>query len=80
MNTVLLIDGENLKGKIKSVFKDAGKDKPIWHEYDFKGLFEKVLIGIEIKRKVFYFARLKEHERKLFWPAQIQIFSQPLRK
>ena len=56
MNTVLLIDGENLKGKIKSVFKDAGKDKPIWHEYDFKGLFEKVLIGIEIKRKVFYFA------------------------
>ena len=33
MNTLLIIDGENLKGKLKNVFEDAGKDKPIWHKY-----------------------------------------------
>ncbi len=62
MSIVLLIDGENLKGKIKAVFKETGKEKPIWHKYNFKGLFEKVLNGIKVTRKVFYFARIKEHE------------------
>lgn len=62
MDTVLLVDGENLKGKIKTVFKEAGKEKPVWHDYDFKGLLDKVLKGIAISRKVFYFARVKEHE------------------
>ena len=62
METVLLIDGENLKGKMKAVFSDAKKDKPAWHEYDFKGLLDKVLKGIKIDRKVFYFARIKEHD------------------
>ena len=62
MSIVLLIDGENLKGKIKAVFKDANKDKPVWHEYDFKGLFNRALAGITIERKVFYFARIKEHK------------------
>ena len=62
MDIVLLIDGENLKGKIKTVFKEADKKEPVWHEYDFKGLFNKVLANISINRKVFYFARLKEHE------------------
>ncbi len=62
MDTVFLIDGENLKGKIKTVFKEAGKGKPIWHQYDFKGLFNKILQGMVINRKVFYFARIKEHE------------------
>jgi uncharacterized LabA/DUF88 family protein len=62
METVLFIDGENLKGKIKAVFNDAKKDKPIWHKYDFKSLFDKVLSGLKIGRAVFYFARIKEHE------------------
>lgn len=62
MDTILLIDGENLKGKIKHVFKEAGKEKPLWHAYDFKGLFDKVLMGIKIHRTVFYFAHIKEHE------------------
>lgn len=62
MQTVLLVDGENFKGKIKSVFKNAGKEKPAWHEYNFKGLLDKVLEGIKIDRKVFYFAHIKEHE------------------
>ena len=62
MARVLFIDGENFKGKIKSVFKETRKGKPVWHEYDFKGLLEKVLASIELNRKVFYFARIKEHE------------------
>ncbi len=62
MNTILVIDGENFKGKVKAVFKDEGKEKPVWNEYDFKGLFDKVLSGIKITRMVFYFARIKEHE------------------
>ncbi len=56
-----MIDGENFKGKIKAVFNEA-KKKPVWHEYDFKSLFDKVLNGISLNRKVFYFARIKEHE------------------
>ncbi len=61
MENILLIDGENLKGKIKSVFKEAQKDKPVWHEYDFKALFDKVLNGIEINKKIFYSAHIKAH-------------------
>ncbi len=64
MDTILLVDGENLKGKIKAVFKEAQKEKPVWHEFDFNGLFNKVLMGIQIDRKVFYFARIKEHEER----------------
>ena len=63
MNTLLIIDGENFKGKLKDVFKDVGKDKPIWHEYDFKGLFDRVLKGFKIDEVAFYFARIKEHEK-----------------
>lgn len=62
METFLFIDGENFKYKIRSVFKEANKGRPIWHEYNFKGLLEKVLEGIEINKKVFYFARIKEHK------------------
>ncbi|MBP6860150.1 MAG: NYN domain-containing protein [Candidatus Pacebacteria bacterium] len=62
METILLIDGENFKGKIKTVFKNAGKERPVWYEYDFKGLLDKVLDGLAIDRKVFYFARVKEHQ------------------
>lgn len=46
---------------MRSVFKEAGKAKPVWHEYDFKGLLDKALTNIELNRKVFYFARIKEH-------------------
>jgi uncharacterized LabA/DUF88 family protein len=65
MDNTLLIDGENIKGKIKDVFKELGKKKPIWYEYDFKGLFDKILEGTNINRKVFYFAKIKEHEKSI---------------
>ena len=62
MQTALLIDGENFKVKIKTIFKETDKERPVWYEYDFKGLLDKVLKGLQIDRKVFYFARVKEHE------------------
>lgn len=62
MKTILLIDGENFKGKMKTVFKDARKGKVVWHEYDFKSLLDKVLNGIAIDKKTIYFARIKEYE------------------
>lgn len=60
MKTFLLIDGENFKGKAKEVFKNTGKNKPIWHKYNFNGLLDKVLQGIEINKVIFYFAKIKE--------------------
>src|SRR3989344_2086975 len=62
METILLIDGENFKGKVKEVFVSSGKTRPVWHEYDFRGLFDKVLAGVQIDRQAFYFARIKEHD------------------
>lgn len=63
MKTILLIDGENFKGKIKSVFQSEGNNGLVWHEYDFKGLFDKVLEGIDINEAWFYFARIKKHSK-----------------
>ena len=65
MSTILLIDGENFKAKLADVFKEAKKEKPEWHNYDFRGLFNKVLANIMIGRKVFYFAKIKEHPNTL---------------
>lgn len=61
METIILIDGENLKGKIKAIFKVVKKNKPIWHQFDFEGLFNKTLLEIRVSKKVFYFAKVKEH-------------------
>jgi uncharacterized LabA/DUF88 family protein len=61
MQKILLIDGENFKGKIKTIYQEAKKERPVWYEYDFKGLLDKVLGDLRLERKVFYFARIKEH-------------------
>ena len=61
MQTFLFIDGENFKGKIRSVFSEVGTSRPPWNRYDFKGLLSHVLKGVRVDRKIFYFARIKEH-------------------
>lgn len=61
MKRILLVDGENFKGKIKQVFKEAEKIRPDWHHYDFRGLLDKVLTGMTFDRQVFYFAKRSEH-------------------
>ncbi len=59
--TFLLIDGENFKHKISNVYRECQKQKPEWHLYDFKGLLDKVLAGLNRDKKIFYFAKIKEH-------------------
>lgn len=52
MITILLVDWENFKRKIGSVFKEVKQQRPQLHDYNFKGLFDKVLNGISIDRTV----------------------------
>lgn len=65
MPTILFIDGENFKKKIKDVLISEEvvqeKDKIDWTKFNFKGLFDQVLQGIDISRKIFYFARINKH-------------------
>ncbi len=61
METILFVDWENLKKKLEAVFKKESAEKPKWNEYDFLGLFNQVLEGIKIDRKIFYAAKLSIH-------------------
>lgn len=61
MQTILFIDGENFTKKIKAVFQKENQAEPNFDIYNFEGLLNNVLSGIQIDRKIFYFARLKEH-------------------
>jgi len=62
MKTILFVDWENFKKKLEAVFKKEGiKTNPEWHEYNFLGLFNQALEGIEIDRKIFYAAKLSIH-------------------
>jgi len=65
MKRILLIDGENLKGKIKTVFENQKENDLIWHSYDFKGLFAQVLEGLKIDEICFYFAHIKKHPQSI---------------
>ena len=49
----LLIDGENFKRKMAAVLRPSDGGRPLWHEYNFKGLVDKVLKDIKIERAVF---------------------------
>ncbi len=58
--TILFIDGENFLAKMREVLKERRTHAKL-HCYDFAGLFDKVLAGVGVERKIFYLARLKEH-------------------
>jgi len=64
MKTILFIDGRNFISKIDSILnpnheKEKGVDFSI---YNFIGLLDKVLAGINIDRKLFYIGRLTKHD------------------
>ena len=61
MQTILFIDWENFKKKLEAAFKKEAVERPKWNEYNFLGLFDQVLQGIEIDRKIFYAARINIH-------------------
>jgi len=61
MKTILFIDGRNFIGKISSVL-DPNKKKDIdFSIYNFKGLIDKALLGINLDKKIFYFGKLIKH-------------------
>lgn len=62
MRTILFIDGENLKYKLKTVLKHEKRAKDFnIYEYDFASLFDEVLKGFNFHRKIFYGAKLMLH-------------------
>ncbi len=61
MQTIVFIDGENFRKSIRLVFTNVNKPQLIWHKYNFKGLLDKVLAGIDIHQVIFYFAKLQVH-------------------
>lgn len=62
--TILYIDGENLKHYLKTVLKNSGvKEQNINLEnFDYAGLFDKVLKGFAITEKRYYSAKIRFHE------------------
>jgi len=65
MKTILFIDGRNFISKINSVLNpEKKKEKEInFPVYNFAGLLDKVLTGINIDKKIFYIGRLTKHEK-----------------
>lgn len=66
MFTVLFIDGQNFLQKIKKILIQEGlltkREKIDWHNYDFLGLFNQVLQGLNTDEKFFYLAKLIEYK------------------
>ena len=63
MKTTLFVDGRNFLSKISSILNpEKTKDKePDFSIYNFIGLFDKVLTGIDIDKKIFYLGKLEKH-------------------
>lgn len=62
-NTILYIDGENIKHYLKTVLKHAGiPDKKLnLEKFDYSALFDQVLKGISISTKRYYSAKIRFH-------------------
>lgn len=62
----LLVDGENMKGKIKFVCdNNLHVPHPDWHLFNFPKLFESALGTPAADKVVFYFAKIKVHPKSL---------------
>jgi len=64
MKTILFIDGRNFIGGINSVLNpDKEEKKEVdFSIYNFRGLLNKVLAGINIDKRIFYIGRITKHE------------------
>lgn len=58
----LLVDGENLKGKIKAVCETLGIRHAAWHTFNFPKLLEHALASYQVNKVIFYFAKIREHK------------------
>lgn len=58
----LLVDGENLKGKIKYICDKSLKVRhPQWHLFNFPSMFDSALSSHTVDKVIFYFAKIKFH-------------------
>ncbi|TRZ64622.1 MAG: NYN domain-containing protein [Spirochaetia bacterium] len=65
MENILFIDGRNFISKIEEVLNS--KNKIDFSTFNFSGIFDKVLQGVVVNRKIFYFGKIevyKETEKK----------------
>lgn len=65
MSNILFIDGRNFITTIDFVVNLNKKQKVDFSIYNFKGLIDKVLNGIKIDRRIFYFGQLTKHSETL---------------
>ena len=61
MKTILFIDGRNFIDKINSVLNPKKEKDFDFSIYNFKGIINKALSGINIDKKIFYFGKLIKH-------------------
>ena len=61
MKTIFFIDGRNFLEKISSIFESSNQKEVDFSIYNFKGLLDKVLLGVKIDKMIFYFGKLSEH-------------------
>ncbi|KPJ55069.1 hypothetical protein AMJ47_02175 [Parcubacteria bacterium DG_72] len=65
MKTILFIDGRNFISEINSIL-NPNREKDInFFVYNFKGIIDKVLIDIDIDRKIFYLGKLIKYKETL---------------
>jgi len=64
MDTYLFIDGENFLHKLEDALTESGipKKKIVMKNLDYSSLFESVLSGYSVTKKLFYSARLRVFE------------------
>lgn len=65
MQTILFIDGRNFINKIQDIlnFENNKRNQNNFSTFDFSGLFNKVLQGIKIDKKIFYFGKIEKHTK-----------------
>jgi len=62
MENILFIDGRNFISKLQEILDFENKKDVDPSTYNFAGLFDKVLSGVKIDKKLFYISRLTRHE------------------
>lgn len=60
-----MVDWENFKRKAGKVIEVGGMGHFDWSKFKFEDLFSKVISDNDIDRKIFYFAKIKEHTETL---------------
>jgi uncharacterized LabA/DUF88 family protein len=62
MKSVLFIDGRNFQGFLNYILNPDNKKDIDFSIYNFSGLLNNVLSGINIDRKIFYFGKMLKHK------------------